>query len=340
MKEQYIVSQAPVRIDAGGPTDVSEFLQAGEKGFIFNAAIIPGAFVKLEPRTDSSIVISSEDFHLKETFRSFEELNTDGPLSLLKVAVMSVQPSRGFELSVKTGLLPGSGLGASAAVSVATLGALKTYKEGMNCVHDPALLAREAILLEERLGNTGGSQDQYAAAFGGFNAFSYSGEEFTREKIDISRSVQAQLESQLLIVYSGVSRFSGKILDSIIFEYKHGNPVIQKGLHSIRDLAIQIKETLQREDVEGFGNLLSEVWKAQKSLHSQITTPEIEDILKTAQLLGALGGKALGAGGGGCVLVLCAEEKKMETQNKLAEKYKIIDFRFSEKGIETKLLSA
>lgn len=335
MNESFITSRAPVRIDAGGPTDVPALLENGTlEGFIFNTAIAPGTFVHIEPRNDASIVIHAEDYKKTEEFSGIEQLKKT-EIDLLKAAIIHVNPNRGFILRARTGLPPGSGLGASASLAVTSLSGLHALKEGNLYRPDPEKLAQEAIYLEtEYLNNTGGSQDQYAASYGGFNTFSYTKDGFRKDPLSVSDSTQDTLYRRMIVVYSGVSHFSGKILDQIIQSHREGDVRMEENLFTIRDLAKQIAQALAKGEVDKLGELLTQIWRAQSSLHDGISTREIENILETALKLGAYGGKALGAAGGGCVVIVCPEERKEIIEQALGQQqYRMLPFRFSSQGV-------
>ncbi|MFH0859333.1 MAG: hypothetical protein V1868_01825 [Patescibacteria group bacterium] len=338
MQKLEIQSSAPLRIEAGGLTDVPELLQIDNfEGHVLNAAINPHALVTITSRPDTKIVIHSGDFNISETFESLEQVDSQSNLALIKAAILYEKPRAGFNLSVETGIYPGSGLGASAAVAVATLSALKAFKD-QKTTKQPSLetLAKEAIILErDYLRNTGGTQDQFAATFGGINFFTYSSISMQRELLNIPQETKQRLIDQAILVYSGGSRVSGRILDAIIEEFNKGNPLIIEGLIKISETATALKQSLISGDLDLFGSQLSLISKTQSSLNKEIMTQEIAEIIKIARSLGALGVKIMGAGSGGCILVLCQPNKKKLMTTQLQEKFKLIDFSFSENGVQT-----
>jgi D-glycero-alpha-D-manno-heptose-7-phosphate kinase len=335
MAERYIRSIAPARIDAGGPTDVYGILKEGTStGCVFNASITPGAVVEIRSLPGKKIRIHAHDFRTTESYSNIDDLISNSTPNLLTAAITRINPDDGFDLSVGTGLPPGAGLGTSASIAVATLGGLHAFKDE-SYVPAPESLAKEAIDLEvEQLKIAGGFQDQYAAAFGGANAFSCDQHGYEHKQLVFSPETSERLLNRLIIVYSGKSRFSGKILDSIIEGHKERSLGILSSLNIIRDLAEEIMQTVLEGNVDKFGKLLLPIWRAQSALHEGISTREIDDILQAALKLGALGGKGLGAGGGGCVLIACPEGKKEFIKKQLRSKYKIVNFKFSPNGIQ------
>jgi D-glycero-alpha-D-manno-heptose-7-phosphate kinase len=289
-------SHAPVRIDfAGGWTDVDIFAR-GAGGAVLNAAI--NRYVEGEMWTE----------------------DPDG----------SAAGPQGISVTYRSDLPSGSGLGTSAALNVAWLGLIRAEVTG---AEEKAEIAELAYRLEEMLGILGGRQDQYAAALGGIRYYTF-GHGVQVHAVDIDSNVLAALERDLLLCYTGRPRLSGRIHEHVWGNYRNGVRQTVEALYALRDIAAECKAALEAGDLPAFGALLSRNWASQKALHDSVSNPEIEALFGDAFSRGAVGGKACGAGGGGCLLFLCNPGARGEVAAKLVERgARIIDFRFDHEGL-------
>jgi D-glycero-alpha-D-manno-heptose-7-phosphate kinase len=328
-----IIVKAPVRVDfAGGPSDVAPFC-VEEWGYVVNGAIDKYATVRVWRRADSCIVMRSDDLQLEESYPDRAALRHDTPLRLLTTAVELAELSGGVEIAVRTDVPAGAGLGASAAVSVALLFALRTLGGAIGIDRDA--LARASIGHETgTLRNTGGGQDQYAAAFGGFQGFHFAGDAVRRNPLPVAEATRRALEESLLLCYSGTSRISGSVLGEIMKRYRDGDAAVIGHLRRLREVAQAVEALLLAGDLAGLGGYLTEAWYAFRALHPSVSTPIIERIFAVALAQGASGGKATGAGGGGCVLLACEPARRETVAAALhAEGFSTIPFRFTQGGV-------
>ena len=297
-----IRSRAPVRIDfAGGWTDVPIFA-AGAGGLVVNAAINHYVSGRME-------IHDSE-----ETALAVEGANPEG----LSVSYQSDLPS-------------GSGLGTSSALNVVWLSLVKSQ---ITSDEDRGRIAELAYDLEEILGILGGKQDQYAAAYGGFNAMTF-GESVAVERLTVPPAMVSELESRLVLCYTGKPRLSGNIHENVWGAFRRGATSTVNALYTLRDCAVQMRAALLNGDAQAFGDLLSRNWANQKALDPSITNPQIEDLFERAGAAGSVGGKACGAGGGGCLLFFAAPGKQTVLAETLAQTgTRIIPFRFDFEGLQ------
>jgi D-glycero-alpha-D-manno-heptose-7-phosphate kinase len=183
------------------------------------------------------------------------------------------------------------------------------------------------------LGIVGGKQDEYASALGGIHYFSFN-DTVEPERLDSSPSLAEDLLSRLVLVYSGESRISGSIHDRVWERYRTGNRAVLDALSRLRDLAGAMRETLLSRDYDAFGRLLGENWKCQKALDPSVTTARLDAIMDAARRAGAIGGKACGAGGGGCLLFYVPEERRATLSTVLArDGLRVLDFDFDSYGV-------
>lgn len=211
----------------------------------------------------------------------------------------SVRISYGLDLPA------GSGLGSSAALSVGWLALVHAH---MGRPLDRSALAQEACQLGALLGILGGKQDEYAAALGGVNLMRF-GDDVAVEALPLAPETREGLEERLVVCYSGQARLSGDIHDRVWGAYERGDTAVAATLRELRDTALGMRETLLAGDFAATADLLSRNWAMQKRLHPSVTNPTVDTLFDVAREAGASGGKACGAGGGGCLVFLAEPER-------------------------------
>lgn len=294
-----LVARAPTRIDFGGGwTDVPPYSEQ-EGGFVCNVAIARHATVRLEPDLSSDTRSAPGDGE-----------------QLLARAALRVAGLPGVRAAIHNGFPLGAGLGGSSAAGVAMMGAIEAWQATRgdpsgHLIPDELLLDRAALaeasrrVEVEELGIAGGRQDHYAAAFGGALALTF-GATTTVRPIALAPDTVHALESRCIVAYTGKSRISGDTISAVLNAYLARDPRVLHALSCMKALAASMAGALATGDVDALGALVGEHWAHQRALHSAITTPLIDRILDSARLAGAIGGKALGASGGGCVLLIAA----------------------------------
>ena len=347
-----IRSRAPVRIDfAGGWSDVPLFAQ-DQPGAVVNAAIniytyvtvkrLPDKHIEtsaygykhLETVEDTSIKIYSADFDIYQEAADVKQLEYNGNIDLAKAAIKKMNINGGLEIITRSNAPAGSGLGSSAAMGVALVGALGQFN---GSIHLPYEFAEMASSIERHeLGILGGKQDQYASAMGGISFMEFFGEEVKCSKLQIPQETLYELEKNLVLCYTGGSRLSSDIHQRVTNAYLNGEDETIDAMQNLRQIAHETKNSLMKGDLGSFGELLGENWENQKRLHSSITNPQIDTLFGISYRNGALGGKASGAGGGGCLLFYCESDKEHIVRKKLEEAgVEVIGFNFDFTGLQT-----
>ncbi|MGB9877346.1 MAG: GHMP kinase [bacterium] len=323
-----VLCRAPVRIDfAGGFTDVEPYcLQRG--GAVVNATIGLYSHILLELKEGANLKITSLDYGLSEEARSIREMEYGGNLDLLKAGLKRMGIDLGGEVKAWCDAPPGAGLGASAATAVCLLYALCKMRGSKMGREEIAELAHR--LEKEELGIWGGKQDQYASALGGFLFMEFA-EEVKWQRLEASKEFKKLLEKRLVLCYTGRSRLSGKIINEVMGRYKK----VIGLLDEMKEIAYNIKKAILEGDIEAVGKLMEENWRRQKKLAEGISDAQIEQIFRVAKEGGAIGGKAMGAGGGGCILFMAKEGREKELKEKLESiGIKILPLKFVGKGVE------
>jgi D-glycero-alpha-D-manno-heptose-7-phosphate kinase len=328
-------AKAPLRISfAGGGTDVPPFPQQ-EGGVVLSATIGRYAYGTLQPRSDGEIHIESLDFGESVTFSRDDRLVYDGKLDLVKAAILHLgRPETGFDLSLHSDAPPGSGLGSSSAVIVSLVGLLKEWKSLLLTDYEIAEMA--CRIERNELGIQGGLQDQFASAFGGFNYIEFEGDQVVVNPLRIPLDVQNELQYNLLLVFTGRIRLSGRIIEDQVARFEAGETESIEALREIKRLTREMKAHLLRNELDDFGALLHEEWRQKKRMSSRISTPELDAVYDAARTAGAIGGKITGAGGGGYMLLYCPGGTRHKVARKLADMgCTMSDFAFEPLGLQT-----
>lgn len=310
-----VIARAPTRIDFGGGwTDVPPYPET-DGGCVCNLAITRFASVQ--------IIESTADTHLRG---AREE---GGPLVAAAVRRAGL---RGVQVTLQSDFPIGAGLGGSSAAGVALQGALAAWREESGDLDRAAIAeaSRDVEVLD--LGIPGGRQDHYAAAFGGALGLWFTDRVDVR-RIGLAERTRAELEARLLLVYTGQSRISGDTITAVIDAYRARNARVVNALARMKDLAGQMPQTLARGDIDALGALVGEHWAHQRALHPAITTERIEAIMERGRAAGALGGKALGASGGGCVVLVAGADAAERVVAAVSPLGDLVPFAIDEAGL-------
>jgi len=328
-------AKAPLRVSfAGGGTDVSPFPET-EGGVVLSATIDRFAYGSLRTRDDGMISIESVDFGMALDFPAAEDPALDGKLDLVKAAIrrLSCDDTRGYDLVLRSNAPPGSGLGSSSTMMVALVGLLREHYSLPLSEYEVAHLAWE--IEREDLGIRGGLQDQYAATFGGFNFIEF-GDRVIVNPLRVRDSIVNELELNLLLCYTGVTRESANIIVDQTSRVETHDAKALEGLRAQKELAVAMKSAMLRGELDRFGELLGQAWVEKKKMSPLITNSLIDEAYELAITHGARGGKVTGAGGGGYILFYCDFTKKhrvAEALEKLGAT--VAEFSFERRGLTT-----
>jgi D-glycero-alpha-D-manno-heptose-7-phosphate kinase len=304
-----IRSRAPLRLGlAGGGTDVSPYCNEFG-GAVLNATIDYYAYTSLEPLDNGKLEFVSVDLCKSAQYDAQPMLPMDGTLDLFKAVynyiVRNYAGGKALSLRVSTRVdVPvGSGLGSSSTLVVAML---KAYAEWLSLPLGDYELAHTAYVVErEDAGLRGGKQDQYAAAFGGFNFIEFGGDaDVLVNPLRIKPWIVSEFEASLLLYFTGRSRASADIIDEQTKNVATRNEMALEAMHSIKAEAYRMKQALLRGDFQLLHNVLRKSWESKKRMASQISNSHIEKLYECAIDAGAYCAKISGAGGGGFMMFL------------------------------------
>ncbi len=338
MNETHIIrSKAPLRLGlAGGGTDVSPYSDKFG-GLVLNATINLYAYCTIEKTTDGSIEIYASDINEREVFPSQKTLPINGVLSLGKGVYNRIVkdynlPALSFKMTTYSDAPAGSGLGSSSTMVVCILKAFVEWLKLPMGDYEIARLAYEIERLDLCL--AGGKQDQYAAAFGGFNYMEFLQNDMVIvNPLKIKRWIKDELEASMLLYYTGASRSSAKIIDEQKANTEKGNNKTLDSLHKIKQSAKDMKQCLLFGDIIGFANIMRQGWEDKKKLAKSISNTMIDEVVELAYKNGALAAKVSGAGGGGFITLITKPENKYNLMSALDKlEGRTIPFQFTDDG--------
>jgi len=329
-----IRSKAPLRISfGGGGTDVSPYPEE-HGGVTLSTTIDKYTYTTLITRSDDQIIANSLDFDTVINYHANSEPFYNGELDLVKAATKVMGIEEGCELFLHSDAPPGSGLGTSSTLVVALIGVLRHWQRLPLTLYETAELAYH--IEREELQVKGGRQDQYAATFGGFNFIEFLGAKTIVNPLRIRENILNELEYRLMLCYTGKRRLSARIIEEQLSSYKGGKEEVVQALDETKALAIAMKNALLLGQIDEFGYLLNEAWRSKKKFSTKITDSHIDELYEVARQHGAIGGKLLGAGGGGYLLLLCQFDKRHIVAGKLIELGgQPTNFAFDFRGLQT-----
>ncbi len=331
-----IRSRAPLRISfSGGGTDVSPYPEE-KGGVVLSTTIDKYSYASLIPKQEPVIQVKSLDFDVVAKYDVDRQLVYDGELDLVKGVLNTLLEGRGdgFVLFIHSDAPPGSGLGSSSTMAVTLIGIIRQWLQKPWTNYDIGQLAYHVE--REVLGIKGGKQDQYAAAFGGFNFVEFHRDYTVVNPLRISPIILNELEYHLLLCYTGKTRLSARIIETQVKGYVERQADSVAALDELKQITIDMKNALLQGRLNDFGALLHDAWMNKKRLAKQITNEEIDILYETARKHGALGGKILGAGGGGYLLVYCPFDQKHIIAEELEKAGgQVVKFGFEQQGLQT-----
>jgi D-glycero-alpha-D-manno-heptose-7-phosphate kinase len=298
-----VISRTPLRVSfVGGGSDLPAFSREHE-GAVLSTAIDKYVYVIVSERFEDSLRVSYSQTEIVEELDELrhelvrEALRMAGIRRKLEVVTIADVPSQG------------TGLGSSSAVTVGVLNVLFAYQGILMSAQELAMAACEIEI--EILGRRIGRQDQYACAHGGTSLLRFGpGDAVRREPAVLTEQTLGRLQRSLLMFYTGHQRQATAVLDRIDAGIAAGVG-LQEPLAQMRDCALSLHKRLAAgEDPDILGEHLHQNWELKRTLHEAVSTPEIDELYDQARQAGASGGKLLGAGAGGFLLLYAPRERQ------------------------------
>ncbi len=318
-----ILSRAPTRITlGGGGTDLKSYYSK-HGGFLIAAAINKYCNILANRRFYDSIRLSYSQMEIRDNVAEIEHRIFRAALSLLGI-------EKGIELHSTADVPASCGLGTSSSFTVALLNALHTYNRD---VINQKQLAEEACHIEiDMLGEPIGKQDQYMAAFGGVTCLTFEKNgDVLVEPLRMSPEALDQLEGNIILFFTGTERSASEILADQDEKTVQDDPTMIENLNQIKEIGLETRKYLEKGQVNKLGELLHVHWEIKKKRSLKISNPFIDECYEAARKHGAIGGKVIGAGGGGFLMLYCNNHDKpklIETMQKMGLRWERFHFDF------------
>ncbi len=319
-----IIARSPLRISlGGGGTDLPSYYEEHE-GFLISAAIDKYVYITLHQTFEEEILLKYSKF---EKVKVVDEIQHPIIREALKMLEIN---SGNLEICSMADIPAGTGLGSSSSFSTALLKALHTMKGN---IVSTRTLAEEACELEmNRLHEPIGKQDQYIAAYGGLTCMNFHKDGYVWvDPLNISKETLYNLEDNLILFFTGFSRSAGSILKEQDTKSKEKNADMIENLHFVKDLGYQSKAAFEKGDLDTFADIMNVHWEHKKKRSNGMSNPMIDEWYDLALKNGALGGKMIGAGGGGFLMFYAKDKMKLRkamSQTPMTE----VRFRFEMEG--------
>ena len=318
-----ILSRAPTRITLGGGGTDLESYYSKYGGFLIAGAINKYCTILASPRFYTDIRLSYSKTEIRNNVSEIEH-------RIFRAALQLTDINDSIELHSTADVPAGCGLGTSSSFTAALLNALHAYKRQFITQRQ---VAEEACHIEiDILGEPIGKQDQYMAAFGGLNCLTFEKNgDVIIEPLRVAAEIHDQLENNLILFFTGTERSASQILRDQDTKSKKNNRAMVENLHHIKEIGLETRKYLENGQVDMLGELFHAHWETKKKRSSAISSPIIDECYETAMKNGALGGKLIGAGGGGFLMFYCKNGEKhkvIESIQKMGLKWERFHFDF------------
>jgi D-glycero-alpha-D-manno-heptose-7-phosphate kinase len=301
-----IITRGPLRISlGGGGTDLPSYYRE-HTGFLIAAAIDKYVYITVHKTFSPGLIIKYSQLERVETVAEVDHPIIREALELLRLPA----PGAGLEITSMADIPAGTGLGSSGSFTTALLRALHTLN--LNPIH-PQTLAEQACHIElDRLRQPIGKQDQYIAAYGGLTCFHFhpSGQ-VEAWPLNVSDETRYSLEDNLLLFFTGFARSAAAVLQEQDTKSKANDGAMLANLHFVKKLGLESKEALEAGDLRHFAHLMNVHWQHKKKRSGSMSNSRIDDWYECACANGALGGKLIGAGGGGFLMFYAEDRIKL-----------------------------
>jgi len=325
-----ITARSPLRISlGGGGTDLASYYRDHE-GYLLSAAIDKYIYVSVMRPFKEGIYLKYSELENVKDIASVNHPIIREALSLLEFKTPQI------EITTLADIPAGTGLGSSGSFTTALLKALFTHRK--KHIHQEELAKLACYIEIKKLKEPIGKQDQYIAAFGGISTFQFNKDESVIAKpLDISMDTLLDLEENLLLFFTGFSRSASKILLDQKEKSNKDDKDMLENLHYVKDLGYRSKNALESGKLNAYGEIMHEHWENKKRRSKGMSNPEIDTWYQAALNNGAIGGKVVGAGGGGFLMFMANDRDKLRNEMKL-QGLEEVRFKFDFEG--TKIISS
>ena len=326
-----IIARSPLRITlGGGGTDLPSYYRENE-GFLLSAAIDKYVYVNVMRPFTPGIYLKYSKLEHVELIDEVKHPIIREALRILDFSTPQV------EITTLADIPAGTGLGSSGSFTTALLKALYTHRK--RHLHQEELAELACHIEIDLLGEPIGKQDQYIAAIGGITCFTFhQDDKVSATPLVISMDTMFDLEDNLILFFTGVSRSAGSILKEQQIRSQNNEADMLKNLHFVKELGYRSKEALESGDMILFGELMNEHWEHKKCRSAGMSNPQIDAWYDLAMKNGAIGGKLVGAGGGGFLMFMAQDRNKLR-HTMAVEGLEEVRFRFDFEGTKVVMSS-
>lgn len=305
-----IVTRTPTRISlGGGGTDIRSYASR-YGGSLISAAVDKYVYITVNKRFENSIRVSYSKTEIADSVDDIEH-------PIVREALRFLGFESGLEIVSLADVPARTGLGSSGAFTVGLLNALHAYKR--ENVSQETLAEEASTILMDILEEPIGVHDQYLAALGGITCLAIGHDGTVQaSSLAISDGIVEELEASLLLVYTGVKRSASEVLGDESRAISQAQDGVAAALHTVKEIGYEVKEALETGNLRRFGELLDRHWQVKKRLSTKVSSDRIDRWYELAKRNGALGGKIMGAGGGGFFMFYCDNHKKARLREAMA----------------------
>jgi D-glycero-alpha-D-manno-heptose-7-phosphate kinase len=328
-----IESSAPTRADlAGGTIDIWPLYLFHTGASTVNFALSLRARVRIETRDDDRIILESRDrgVRIETKVDEIDSLASDTQLELVSKMVHFFRPETGFHLIANSEAPAGAGISGSSALAIALIGALNRL---VGDRYDENRFIGIAANVETTVIKVpAGIQDYYPAQYGSASCIHLRPDGVEREQLEVDTD---EIDRRFVICYTGEPRLSGINNWEVFKRHIDGDRDLFEIFERIRDAAEQMRDALLANDWQAVGEIMRAAYPNRKRLAPNITTPQMDALVEKALANGAEGAKVCGAGGGGCIAFLCAEDRKADVERALSaeEGPEVLKWKVSREGL-------
>jgi len=323
-----IITRSPLRISlGGGGTDLPSYYREHGPGFLIAAAIDKYVYITIHDMFDSGVIV-----RYSKTERVDAVTDVQHPIVREAMRLVGIENPH-LEIASVADVPAGTGLGSSGSFTTALLKALHAYRK--NLVHPDELAAQACDLEINRLGEPSGKQDQYIAAFGGVTCFRFHGDERVEAwPLRASAETLHNLEDNLMLFFTGFTRSASSLLKDQDEKTKKRDGDMLRNMEFVKELGTKSLEALESGDLRGFAELMNVHWEHKRRRTNGMSNDSIDIWYNTARQNGALGGKLIGAGGGGFLLFYTEDRSRLRHAMNACG-VREVRFRFDYEGTKT-----
>jgi len=335
-----IRADAPTRVDlAGGTLDIWPLYVFEGGGITVNCAIELRSWVTIETRDDKVIRIRAEDMEEEQVAPDLDSVEIGGALDLPARVVKHYAPPCGLNVTTRSDAPKGSGLGASSSLLITLTSALCELTSRQ--ILPNKIIDIAANLEAQCIKIPTGKQDYYPPIYGGINAIWFEVEGDRVEHLDMTEEDLREVESRIILSFTGISHFSGASNWAMLKNYIDRKGTTIENIGAIKQTSLRMRDALVTKQWDQLADILAEEWDNRRRMAKGVSTPMIERIMRAALEAGARANKLCGAGGGGCMVTYAPPKSRKDVEQALEESgARMLEFKIARRGLTVQKVRA